>query len=72
MGLPETENQQGTTFDEICWVHMRICTESKKIRKSNNEEGGDKQKKNKTHNRQCKTRPISVCECVIVIFKMLY
>jgi len=26
----------------------------KKVRKSNNEKGGDKQKKSKTHNRQCK------------------
>ena len=42
-----------------------------KIRKSNNEEGGDKQKKSKTRNRQGKTRPISVCECLIVIFQML-
>jgi len=28
--------------------------------------------KSKTHNRQSKTRHISVCECLIVIFKMLY
>jgi len=28
VGLPETKNQQGRTFDEICWVH-----ESKKIGK---------------------------------------
>jgi len=36
VGLPETKNQQRRTFDE--------SKESKKIRKSNNEEGGDKQK----------------------------
>jgi len=28
-------------------------------------------RKRKTHNRQSKTKPISVCECLIVIFKML-
>jgi len=52
VGLPETKNQQGRTFDETCWVHICISKESKKIMKSHNEEGGDKQKKSKTHNRQ--------------------
>jgi len=42
VGLPETKNQQGTTFDETCWVQICISEESKKIMKSN-EEGGDKQ-----------------------------
>jgi len=45
VGLPETKNQQGRTFDETGWVHICICKESKKIRKNNNEDGGDKQKK---------------------------
>jgi len=52
VGLSETKNQQGRTFDETWWVHMRISKESKKIRKSNSEEGGDKQKKSKACNRQ--------------------
>jgi len=34
VGLPETENQQGKTFDETCWVHTCINKQSKKIRKS--------------------------------------
>jgi len=50
VGLPETKNEQGRTFDELCWVH--ICIRKQKIRKSFNEEGGDKQKKSKTRNRQ--------------------
>jgi len=29
MVLPETENQQ-RTFDETCWVYIRISKESKK------------------------------------------
>jgi len=29
-------------------------------------------RKSKTHNRQWKTRPISVCECLIVMIKILY
>jgi len=29
-------------------------------------------RKGKTHIRQWKTRPISVCKCLIVIFKMIY
>jgi len=29
-------------------------------------------RKSKTHNRLWKTRPISVCECLIVNFTMLY
>jgi len=29
-------------------------------------------RKSKTHNRQFKTRPISVCECFIVMLKMLH
>jgi len=62
--LPETKNQKGRTFDEACWVHICISKESKKSRKSNNEEGDDKQKKSKTRIRQWKTRPISVCECL--------
>jgi len=44
VGLAETKNSQGRTFDETCWLHIRISKESKKSRKSNNEEGGDKQK----------------------------
>jgi len=52
VGLPETKNLQGRTFDETCWVHTCVSTASKKIRKSNDEEGGDKQKKSKTRNRQ--------------------
>jgi len=72
VGLPETQNQQGRIFDETRCVHICISKVSKK-RKSNNEQGGDQQKlKSKTHNRQSKTRPISVCEFLIVIFKMLY
>jgi len=52
VGLPETKNQQGRSFDETCWVHICISKENKK-RKSNNEQGGDKLKlKSKTHNRQ--------------------
>jgi len=42
-----------------------------KIRKINDEKGGDKQKK-KTHNRPFKARPVLVCECAIVILKVLY
>jgi len=46
VSLPgETKNQKGRTFDETCWVHICISKESKKIRKSSNEEAGDKQKK---------------------------
>jgi len=43
-------------------------------RKSNDENGSDKQKKIKKEDqeRKWKTRPISVCECLIVMFKMLY
>ena len=42
--LPETKNQQERTFDETCWVH--ICIRKKtKNRKSKDEEGGEKQKK---------------------------
>jgi len=52
VGLPETKNQQGRTFDETGWVHIYISKESKKIWKSNNEEGGGKQKKSKNRNRQ--------------------
>jgi len=51
VGLPDTKNQQGITFDETCGVHICLSKNSKKIRKSN-KEGGDKQKKSKTHNRQ--------------------
>jgi len=29
-------------------------------------------RKSKAHNRQLKTRHISLCECLIVIIKMLY
>jgi len=29
-------------------------------------------RRTKTHNRQFKTRPISVCECFIVMLKMLH
>jgi len=29
-------------------------------------------RKSKTHNRQWKTRTISVCDCWIVLFKVLY
>jgi len=45
VGLPDTKNQHGRTFDGTCWVHIFISKENKKLRKSNNEEGGDKQKK---------------------------
>jgi len=31
-----------------------------------------RRRKSKAHNQQWKTRPISVCECLIVMFKMLY
>jgi len=30
VGLPETKNQQGSTLDETCWVHIRISKESTK------------------------------------------
>ena len=33
VGLPETKNQQGRTFDEISWVHICISTESIKLGK---------------------------------------
>jgi len=42
VGLPETENQQGRTFDATCWDHVCISKESKQIRKSNDDEAGDK------------------------------
>jgi len=62
VGLPETKIQQGRTFDERCWVHT--CIRKQKIRKSNNEKGGNQEKKSKTHKRQWETRPLSVCECM--------
>jgi len=48
VGFPVAKNQQGRTFDETCCVHTCTSKESKKYRKSNNEEGGDKQKKIRT------------------------
>jgi len=45
MGLPETENQHDRKFDVSCRVHICICKESRKNNKSNDVEGGDKQKK---------------------------
>jgi len=44
LGLPETKREQGRKFDEIRWVHICICKEERKNRKSN-EEGVNKQKK---------------------------
>jgi len=35
VGLQETKNQQGKTFDETCSVHICISNESKKNWKSN-------------------------------------
>jgi len=42
VGLPDTKHQQGRTFDETCWDHICISKGSKKIRKSNKDEGGGK------------------------------
>jgi len=36
-GLPETERQQGISFDDICRVHKLICKEIRKITQSNDE-----------------------------------
>jgi len=49
MGLPETKKQQGRKFDETYRVRICICQESKN-RKSNDEKGGDKQKKQRLIN----------------------
>jgi len=47
-GLVETKNQQGRKFDETCRFYTWICKERRKNRKSNYEEGGDKQNKQDT------------------------
>jgi len=44
-GLAEAKNQQGRKFDETCRFYTCICKERRKNRKSNYEEGGNKQKK---------------------------
>jgi len=31
VGLPETKNQRGRSFDETCWVHRCRSKESKKL-----------------------------------------
>jgi len=54
VGLPETENQQGRTFDERCWVHTcvrkqklgkvimrKVATRRKKVRLINDNEKQD-------------------------------
>jgi len=68
-GLPEIEDQQGRKLDETRRVRICICKESRTNRKSNGVKVATSSK-SKTHNRHWKTRPISVCECLIVIFKV--
>jgi len=45
MDLPETKKQCERKFDETYRVHICVCKESRKNRKGDDEEGGDKQKK---------------------------
>jgi len=59
VSLPEIKNQQGRNFDETCRIRIRLCKKAKKetlmMRKVATS------RKYKTHNRQRKTRHISVC-----------
>jgi len=45
VGLAETKNQLGIKFDEASRFYTCICQERRKNRRSNYEEGGNKQKK---------------------------
>jgi len=68
--LAETKNQQGRKFDETCRFCTCICKERRKTRKSNYEEGGDKQKKQDSSSKMKNKTHLSLC--LIVIFTMLY
>jgi len=68
--LAETKSQQGRKFDKICRLYTSICKERRKNRKSNDEEGGDKQKKQDSYENEKEDSFWFVC--LIVIFTMLY
>jgi len=51
-------------------MHKSICKEGRKIGKAMTRRVANKQRKQ--DNRELKTRPLSVCEYLIVMFKMLY
>jgi len=50
-------------INKICQVHRCIC-KGRKNRKSKWWQRWRRSGKSKTHNREYKTRPISVCECL--------
>jgi len=70
VGLAETKNQQGRKFDETCRFYTCICKERRKKEKVIMRRVATS-RKSKIRNRKWKTRAISVCECLIVIFTML-
>jgi len=57
-------NRQGRNSNEIYKVHRCIRKEGQKSRKCRWWQRWGKSRKIKTHNRESKTRPISVCECL--------
>ena len=62
---PSVTPLQGRKCDEICRVHIWICNESRKRGRVVMRKVAISRKR-KTHNRQWKTRSISICECLSV------
>jgi len=67
----ESESPKIVTWVESMTRVTLSLVKKAKNRKSSDEEGGGKQKKQISHNQLWKTRHVSVCECLIVVFKML-
>jgi len=71
VSLLEIKNQQRRKFDATCRIRICVCKETKN-RKINSKKGGDKQKNQDSYSTMKNQTHFSLCECLIVIFKVLY
>jgi len=73
VSLPETKSHQGKYLTKHVGFIRAEAKKAKKVGKViMRKVATSREKVSKTQNRQRKTRPISVCECLSVIFKMLH